>query len=110
MISVTPDGLINFVFTGYGGRISDEMIVSVNSYLDLLKPSMHVMADRVFKKNWNRGYVLVRPASVSSGVKSCKKFVLESQKIAGLRFTSKELYVDFVTTILFLPILVLVIN
>lgn len=89
LISITPDGLINFVSTGYGGRISDEMIVSVSGYLDLLRPGMHIMADRGFKKietlARSRGCVLVRPASVSSSVKSCKKDVLESRKIAGLR-------------------------
>lgn len=89
-ISLTPDGLINFVSKGYGGRISDEMITSVCGYLEQIPhPDVHVMADRGFKKIEpllnGKKCVLVRPASVKSGTKLDKSDVLSSRKIAALR-------------------------
>uniref|UniRef100_A0A8D8QTW0 THAP-type domain-containing protein n=1 Tax=Cacopsylla melanoneura TaxID=428564 RepID=A0A8D8QTW0_9HEMI len=49
LISSTPDGFINFISKGYGGRASDVQIVEDSKYLEMLKPNMCVMADRGFK-------------------------------------------------------------
>lgn len=88
-MSITPDGLINYVSTGFGGRITDQVILSSSGYLELLKPGMYVMADRGFNKIEllvrSSESILVRPASVCAGMKSSKKEVRESRKIAGLR-------------------------
>jgi hypothetical protein len=89
LMAVTPDGLISFVSIGFGGRATDEMVVSNSGFLDLLVPGTFVMADRGFKKI--EPYVLqrqcrfVRPPSVSEGVALSKEQVVESRKIAGLR-------------------------
>jgi len=69
LMAVTPDGLISFVSIGFGGRATDEMVVSNSGFLDLLVPGTFVMADRGFKKI--EPYVLqrqcrfVRPPPVS---------------------------------------------
>lgn len=50
LISSTPDGLINFVSKGYGGRASDLVIFENCGFLDILPENSVVMADRGFKK------------------------------------------------------------
>lgn len=88
-ISITPNGLINFISTGYGGRITDELITSKCGNLNNLTQGMQAMADRGFKKIENlvlaKGAQLVRPPSVKTGVKSTKAQVLLGRKVAGLR-------------------------
>ncbi|KAI5707564.1 hypothetical protein M8J77_004980 [Diaphorina citri] len=49
LISCTPDGSINYISKGYGGRTSDVEIVKDCGYLEKLKPGMVIMADRGFK-------------------------------------------------------------
>ncbi|KAJ8674377.1 hypothetical protein QAD02_005639 [Eretmocerus hayati] len=88
-ISVSGDGLINFVSDGVGGRCSDISIVENCGYLDVLTPRCSVMADRGFKgldtllqeKNCN----LIRPPSVSKDVKCSKDEVKLTKQIASLR-------------------------
>ncbi len=45
LVSITPDGLINFVSTGYGGRTTDEVVTAQSKFLDKLQPGVHVMAE-----------------------------------------------------------------
>lgn len=89
MISVTPDGLINFVSTGYGGKISDLEIVRISGYLDNLKPNMEIMADRGFKHInvllSNKDCTLLRPPSVSKGQILSKEKTMEAKRIAATR-------------------------
>lgn len=89
MISATPDGIINFIAKGFGGRTSDQTIVENCGYLDVLKPGIVVMADRGFKNIdkllVEKGCTLVRPPSVSAGVKLTKEQVLTTKRIASLR-------------------------
>ena len=89
MVSVTPDGLISFVSTGYGGRTTDEVVASQSKYLDLLPTGCYVMADRGFKRIepflTSKQCFLVRPSSVKTGTKSTKNEVIDSRKISGLR-------------------------
>lgn len=67
-ISSTPDGLINFISKGYGGRVSDILLFENCGILDKLPAGCSVMADRGFKgiqtllltKNCD----LIRPPSV----------------------------------------------
>ncbi len=49
LISISPQGTINYVSKGYPGRISDPVIVRRSGYLDILDPSDIVMADKGFK-------------------------------------------------------------
>jgi len=89
LIGITPDGLISFISNGYGGRATDEMVVSHSGYLDKLEPGMCIMADRGFKKVethvLKKKCSFVRPPSVQEGVKLSRKQVVTSRKIAGLR-------------------------
>lgn len=89
LISCTPDGLVNFISEGYGGRASDVTIVENCGYLDKLAPNTAVMADRGFKNIAHilhaKRCVLIRPPSVSKTQSSSKDEVKESKRIAALR-------------------------
>ena len=71
MVSITdPDGLINFISSDYGGRVSDVEIVKKGNFIDKLRPGVCVMADKGFKHLQQhllaKGCNLVRPPSVSA--------------------------------------------
>ncbi|KAJ8946140.1 hypothetical protein NQ314_008962 [Rhamnusium bicolor] len=89
LISCTPDGIINFVSGGFGGRASDAVIVENSGFLATLPSNVNVMADRGFKHIEHllvsKGCVLVRPPTVSAGTKPTKDEVLETKRIASLR-------------------------
>lgn len=89
LISCTPDGIINFISTAFGGRTSDAIIIEHSGFLDILPPNVSIMADRGFKHIEHllvaRNCKLVRPPSVSSNIKSTKAEVLETKRIASLR-------------------------
>ncbi|KAJ8963782.1 hypothetical protein NQ317_012694 [Molorchus minor] len=89
LISSTPDGIINFLSNGFGGRTSDVKIVEHSEYLKILRRSCSVMADRGFKRIDVLLQPLeckpVRPPSVKTGTKSIKEEVLETKRIAALR-------------------------
>lgn len=87
-VSITPDGLVNFISTGFGGRASDLLITEVCGFLDRLPPDeCRVMADRGFKNVESlliqRGSTLVRPHSVSAGSKRTPQQIKESKIITG---------------------------
>lgn len=89
LISSTPDGFINFVSNGYGGRISDTLITEKSELLNVLPDGCGVMADRGFKQIQTilnqKKCILIRPPTVSSTVKPSKAEVLETKRIASLR-------------------------
>lgn len=89
LISCTPDGFINFVSTGYGGRTSDMTILEQCDFLKILPTNCHVMADRGFKHVdkmlAQKQCTLIRPPSVASTTKPTKQEVIESKRIASLR-------------------------
>ncbi|XP_031335325.1 uncharacterized protein LOC116165155 [Photinus pyralis] len=89
LVSSTPDGIVNFISNGFGGRTSDAVIVEESGFLDKLVPGCYVMADRGFKHIdkllTERKCVLVRPPSVRIDEKLSKSQVLETKKIASLR-------------------------
>lgn len=84
LVSSTPDGLINFISNGFGGRTSDTIIFKNSGFLNKLEPNMHIMADRGFKHIaqmlTEKQCVLVRPPSVQSGQKLSKLEALETKK------------------------------
>lgn len=89
LISTTPDGIINFISTGFGGRISDVAIVEESGFLDCIKEGCCVMADRGFK---NIETVLLqkkckffRPPSTTSNKKFNKEEALKTKRIASIR-------------------------
>lgn len=89
MISSTPDGFINFISCGYGGRTSDTELFQQSGYLQKLPPGCSVMADRGFqhiqKLVEDKNCILVKPPSVYSSVKPSKAEVMETKRIASLR-------------------------
>ncbi|KAF5281935.1 hypothetical protein FQR65_LT14461 [Abscondita terminalis] len=89
LVGATPDGLITFVSTGFGGRTSDTVIVEKSRFLDKLEEGSIIMADRGFKHVENlfiqKNCTLLRPPSVKSGEKLSKTQVLEAKRIASLR-------------------------
>lgn len=89
LISSTPDGTINYISEGFGGRTSDALIVQHSGYLEYLPEGCSVMADRGFKHIEHliikKGCTLVRPPSVSGSEKQSKSEVLETKRIASLR-------------------------
>lgn len=89
LISSTPDGFINFISEGYGGRISDSLLFEKCDFLKKLPSDCAVMADRGFKHVEplliQKGCTLVRPPSVPSGAKMSKEDVMQTKRIASLR-------------------------
>lgn len=89
LISCTPDGIINFISKGFGGRTTDQCVLENSGYLEVLKPGVVVMADRGFKNIekllLEKNCTLVRPPSVSSDAKLSKEEVMATKRIASLR-------------------------
>ncbi len=89
MISSTPNGLVNYISPGFGGRVTDTCLVETCDFLQSLTRGMCVMADRGFKhveQYLNRaGVHLVRPPSVATGTKLTKTKARQTKQIASLR-------------------------
>jgi hypothetical protein len=89
LISCTPDGTINFVSSGYSGRISDVQLVTESDYLNCLQPGVTVMADRGFKSIdtvlQEKGCRLCKPPSVTKNEKFPNELVREAKVVAALR-------------------------
>ncbi|KAH9628608.1 hypothetical protein HF086_010342 [Spodoptera exigua] len=89
LISCTPNGLVNYVSQGFGGRTSDVTIVENCSFLNGLQPGTIILADRGFKHLepllQAKGMKLLRPPSVRAGAKLTKSEVKQTKIIASLR-------------------------
>lgn len=89
LISCGPDGFINFISTGYGGRMSDTLLFEKCGILDQLPEKCAIMADRGFKNIKSllaeKHCELIKPPSVLSTHKPTKSEVLEIKRIASLR-------------------------
>ncbi|XP_063623007.1 uncharacterized protein LOC134795105 [Cydia splendana] len=89
LISSTPDGIINYISPGYGGRITDVCLVENCEFLDNLEPGAIVLADRGFKHIeqllLQRGFSLVRPPSASAKCRLTKLEARKTKQIASLR-------------------------
>lgn len=89
LISVTPNGFINFISSGYGGRVDDATLFEDCKIIDKIPKGSTILADRGFKhiapiveKN---GCRLVRPPSVKSGTVCDKADVIDTKRIAAVR-------------------------
>ncbi|XP_046976563.1 uncharacterized protein LOC124542681 isoform X1 [Vanessa cardui] len=89
LISCTPNGLVNYVSPGFGGRTTDTCLVESCDFVHTLEKGMCIMADRGFKHVeqflLKSGVQLVRPPSVQSGVKLSKLEAKLTKQIASLR-------------------------
>ncbi|KAH9642797.1 hypothetical protein HF086_012291 [Spodoptera exigua] len=89
LISCTPNGLVNYISQGFGGRTSDVTIVENCSFLNGLQPGTIILADRGFKHLepllQAKGMKLLRPPSVRAGAKLTKSEVKQTKIIASLR-------------------------
>ncbi|XP_026461318.1 uncharacterized protein LOC113363041 [Ctenocephalides felis] len=89
LISCTPDGFINFISNGFGGRTSDELLFQESEIVEELPEGCAVMACRGFKNIVqlldNKKIELIRTPSVSTGVKLSQSDVLQGKRIAALR-------------------------
>ncbi|KAJ8878838.1 hypothetical protein PR048_019427, partial [Dryococelus australis] len=87
LVSCTPDG--------YGGRVSDVLLLEDSGYLDMLTPGCTVMADHGFKhieeKLVTKQCELVRPPSVSAREKCGEEIVKRSKRISSLRIRIERL-------------------
>lgn len=48
LVSITPQGMFEFVSKGYGGRANDMLVTSTCGFLDILEPNDLVLADKGF--------------------------------------------------------------
>ncbi|KAL4706943.1 hypothetical protein ACJJTC_005212 [Scirpophaga incertulas] len=89
LVSCSPNGLVNYISPGYGGRVTDTCLVETCDFIKCLEPGMCVMADRGFKHVESyllkHGVKLMRPPSVVTGTKLSKTEVRETKQIASLR-------------------------
>ncbi|XP_063384367.1 uncharacterized protein LOC134670470 [Cydia fagiglandana] len=89
VISSTPNGFINFISKGYGGRISDVNLVEQCGLINHIPADCTILADRGFKHLETilnqKGVRLVRPPSVFRNQKQSKCEVLRTKVIASLR-------------------------
>ncbi|CAG4930973.1 unnamed protein product [Parnassius apollo] len=89
LISITPDGLINFISEEYGGRTPDSTIFEDSGFLDKLVQKSIVLADRGFKNISHllekHGCTLLRPPSESSNSKPSAEEVLQTKRFAAIR-------------------------
>ncbi|XP_037872296.1 uncharacterized protein LOC119629683 [Bombyx mori] len=89
LVSCTPNGLVNYISPGFGGRITDTCLVESCDFVKCLQSGMRVMADRGFKhveQYLHRERVqLVRPPSVTTGEKLSRAEARETKQIASLR-------------------------
>lgn len=88
LISVTPQGTVNYVSKGYGGRVSDKYITEDSGYLYKLQPSDVVLADRGFDVEDSvayRGATLNIPAFTRGKPQLDPKDVEATRKLANVR-------------------------
>nr|CAI5847011.1 unnamed protein product [Callosobruchus analis] len=95
LISCTPDGFINFISSGYGGRVSEVAILENCGYLEVLPENCSVMIYRGFKQIETllnkKNCTLVRPKSVDSNAKMSKNDVLLTELDASVRIHVKRI-------------------
>ncbi|KAL0895461.1 hypothetical protein ABMA27_011581 [Loxostege sticticalis] len=71
LISLTPNGFINFISGGYGGRVDDTALFQDCKIIDHIPTGSTILADKGFKHIAsiveNKGCKLIRPPSVKTG-------------------------------------------
>ena len=88
MIGITPQGVISFISSGYGGRASDKMITENCGFLNKLLPGDLVLADRGFDIRESVGVMCAEvhiPAFTKGKKQLSAKEVESTRKIANVR-------------------------
>ncbi|CAH1997137.1 unnamed protein product [Acanthoscelides obtectus] len=89
LVSCTPNGLINFISSGFGGRTTDVQIVEKSDLINVIPENCIIMADRGFKHIetilHKKSASLLRPPSISAKQKLTKAEVNKTKIIAALR-------------------------
>lgn len=88
LVSVTPQGMFEFISKGYGGRANDMLITSNCNFLDILAPNDLVLADKGFNMHdvfKIRGVNLEIPAFVTKQKQLHPLAVESTRKIANVR-------------------------
>lgn len=88
LVSITPQGTVNFISKGYGGRVSDKFITDDCGYLFKLQPEDVVLADRGFNVEDSvayRGAKLNIPAFTRGQSQLAAKDVESTRKLANVR-------------------------
>ena len=89
LIGCAPDGLINYISKGFGGRTSDITIDNKLGFLDLPESKADIMTDQGFKHIDEvlapKNVVLLRPPSVSSKTKNQQCRSQRGKKNVSLR-------------------------
>lgn len=89
LISITPNGFINFISSGYGGRVDDAALFQDCNIIDQIPTGSTILADRGFKHIASivesKGCKLIRPPSVKTGTVSDKADVMDTKRIAAVR-------------------------
>ena len=87
-MSIAPNGFINFVSKGYGGRSSDKQIVGKSGFMNEIRSGEKVMADKGFNISdllALKHASLVKPPGRKSAFQMPKKDVLRTKEIANRR-------------------------
>ncbi|KAM9364991.1 putative ATP-dependent RNA helicase DDX43 [Pholidichthys leucotaenia] len=94
LISITPQGTVNFISRGWGGRVSDKHITENCGYLNNLNPGDLVLADRGFNIQESLAYYGAR-IEIPAFTKGKKQ--LDSKEIESTRnLASVRIHVEWV--------------
>jgi hypothetical protein len=79
MIGITPQGVISFISSGYGGRASDKMITENCGFLNKLLPGDLVLTDRGFDIRESVGVIQQQMRTILSVYSPCRPSRSNSQ-------------------------------
>lgn len=88
LVSITPQGMFEFISKGYGGRANDMLITTNCGFLDILEPHDLILADKGFNMHdvfKMRGVELEIPAFVHNQKQLHPLNVESTRKIANVR-------------------------
>ena len=93
MVSITPNGFINFVSKGYGSRASDKQIVERSGFMNEIRRGEKVMADKGFNISdllALQHAELAMPPGRKGAFQMPKKDVLKTKDIANRRIQVEQ--------------------
>ncbi|KAG4073404.1 hypothetical protein HA402_005567 [Bradysia odoriphaga] len=88
LVSITPQGMFEFISKGYGGRANDMLVTTSCNFLDILEPGDLVLADKGFNMHdvfKIRSVDLEIPAFVCNQQQLHPLAVEKTRKIANVR-------------------------